>query len=220
MTVLPMTQYHSTELAGVLQPHFLCSAPGLNSSSREQWDIWTPEERLDLQVWPSSPTSNLRKGMQTLQGASSQELPAGSNMQWGKRPLLTFLLGTHMGVPCFTWPASTTTPITIGSRELKMNWGSIFNLHGNTAICLEDGKKRHFERYTGIVDVTLTVLPFPHLLGIHSRSVTWRKIKQKKTPFPILLILVHTWSSRTTGSSNHVCLAWILIWQAWMLNLD
>lgn len=33
---------------------------------------------------------------------------------------LTFLLGTHIGVPCFTWPASTVTPITIGSRELKM----------------------------------------------------------------------------------------------------
>lgn len=88
MTVLPITQYHSTELAGVLQPHSLCSAPGLNSSGREQWDIWAPEERLDLQVWPSSPTSNLRKGMQALQGASSQELPAGSYMQWGKRPLL------------------------------------------------------------------------------------------------------------------------------------
>lgn len=31
-----------------------------------------------------------------------------------------FLLGTHMGVPCFC-PASTVTPITIGSRELKIN---------------------------------------------------------------------------------------------------
>lgn len=103
----------------------------------------------------------------------------------GKRPLLTFLLGTHMGVPCFTWPASTTTPITIGSRELKMNWGSIFNLHGNTAMCLQDDKKRYSVR----VDVTFTVLPSPTLLGhsfIHSRSVTWRRIKQEKKLFSIV----------------------------------
>lgn len=57
------------------------------------------------------------------------------------QPELTFLLGTHMGVPCFTWPASTVTPITIGSRELKIYWGRIFILQGNTAICLKGKKK-------------------------------------------------------------------------------
>ena len=43
-----------------------------------------------------------------------------------------------MGVPCFTCPASTVTPITIGSRELKINWGRIFILQGNTAMCLQE----------------------------------------------------------------------------------
>lgn len=65
-------------------------------------------------------------------------------------------------------------------------------MHGNTAICLEDDKKRHFERYTGIVDVTLSVLPFPHLLGIHSRSYLEKNQAEKKPLFPILLILVHS----------------------------
>ena len=36
--------------------------------------------------------------------------------------ILTSLLGTQSGVPSFTIPASTITPITIGSRELKMYW--------------------------------------------------------------------------------------------------
>jgi hypothetical protein len=35
--------------------------------------------------------------------------------------LLTSLLGTQIGVPSLTTPASIITPITIGSRELKMN---------------------------------------------------------------------------------------------------
>lgn len=35
--------------------------------------------------------------------------------------ILTSLLGTQMGVPSLTIPASTMTPITMGSRELKIN---------------------------------------------------------------------------------------------------
>lgn len=34
---------------------------------------------------------------------------------------LTSLLGTQIGVPSFTIPASMITPITIGSRELNIN---------------------------------------------------------------------------------------------------
>lgn len=37
-----------------------------------------------------------------------------------KEVVLTSLLGTQSGVPSFTIPASTITPITMGSRELKM----------------------------------------------------------------------------------------------------
>lgn len=39
----------------------------------------------------------------------------------GCRAVLTPLLGTQIGVPSFTIPASTITPITIGSRELNTN---------------------------------------------------------------------------------------------------
>jgi hypothetical protein len=37
------------------------------------------------------------------------------------KKLLTSLLGTQIGVPSLTTPASIITPITIGSRELKTN---------------------------------------------------------------------------------------------------
>lgn len=40
--------------------------------------------------------------------------------------LLTSWLGTQIGVPSLTTPASTMTPTTIGSRELKMNCGRIY----------------------------------------------------------------------------------------------
>lgn len=132
----------------------LGSSTGPSSSSREQRDHW---ER-DLICKPEShllaEPCTLGKGTPALPGASPQEPLDRSNIHW-KRRLLTFLLGTHMGVPCFTWPASTTTPITIGSRELKMNWGSIFILQGNTAICLEDDKEKAFwNRYWNSVHDT------------------------------------------------------------------
>ena len=54
--------------------------------------------------------------------------------------ILTSLLGTVTGVPSFTTPASTTTPTTIGPRELKMCWGRIRSLHGKTAMCLNSSR--------------------------------------------------------------------------------
>lgn len=53
---------------------------------------------------------------------------------------LTSLLGTVTGVPSFTTPASTTTPTTIGPRELKICWGIIRSLHGNTAMFLNSSR--------------------------------------------------------------------------------
>lgn len=50
--------------------------------------------------------------------------------------LLTPLLGTQSGVPCFRTPASMQTPITMGSLELKMNCGRTRSFTGNTATCL------------------------------------------------------------------------------------
>lgn len=50
------------------------------------------------------------------------------------------MLGTVIGVPSFTTPASTVTPTTMGPRELKMCWGRIRSLHGNTAICLNSSR--------------------------------------------------------------------------------
>lgn len=41
--------------------------------------------------------------------------------------IFTSLLGTQIGVPSFTMPFSTITPITIGSRELNINCGRICN---------------------------------------------------------------------------------------------
>lgn len=40
-------------------------------------------------------------------------------------PSLTSLLGTQIGVPTLTMPFSTMTPMTMGSRLLNMNCGSI-----------------------------------------------------------------------------------------------
>ena len=48
----------------------------------------------------------------------------------------TSLEGTHKGVPGRTIPASTTTPATIGSRELNMQFGNMRNLQGKTATLL------------------------------------------------------------------------------------
>ena len=48
---------------------------------------------------------------------------------------LTFLVGTVRGVPGFTTPASTMTPITMGLRELKTQLGSILSLQGKMARC-------------------------------------------------------------------------------------
>lgn len=44
----------------------------------------------------------------------------------------TSLLGTQIGVPLARKPASTHTPMMIGSRELNTYCGSIRNLQGNT----------------------------------------------------------------------------------------
>ena len=46
------------------------------------------------------------------------------------RLILTSFPGTHKGVPTRNWPASTLTPITIGSRDLNTHLGTIFTLHG------------------------------------------------------------------------------------------
>ena len=48
---------------------------------------------------------------------------------------LTFFVGTVMGVPALTTPASTCTPITMGLRALNTQFGRIRSLHGNTAMC-------------------------------------------------------------------------------------
>ena len=48
---------------------------------------------------------------------------------------LTLLLGTVSGVPCFTTPSSTTTPTTMGSRVLNMQFGRTRSRQGNTAMC-------------------------------------------------------------------------------------
>lgn len=147
--------------------------------------------------------------MQTFPAASSQHLPARSSTL-GKRLLLTFLLGTHMGVPCFTWPASTTTPITIGSRELKINWGSIFILQGNTAMCLEDNKEKAFWNRCCNSNQSTQFCPLSHSLGVYSNSVTWQRIRQEKS----LLILLNTPSSRTIGDNDQAGMSWILLWLA------
>lgn len=101
----------------------------------------------------------------------------------GKRCVLTFLLGTHMGVPCFTWPASTTTPITIGSRELKMNWGSIFILQGNTAICLEDDKEKAFwnRPWNGVHNINSSV--FSHTSWAFIPGVSLGETSSRKKMF-------------------------------------
>ena len=57
---------------------------------------------------------------------------------WYRLP--TSWLGTAIGVPSFTTPASIVTPTTIGLRELKICWGRIRSLHGNTAICLNSSR--------------------------------------------------------------------------------
>ena len=60
------------------------------------------------------------------------------HFSWYRLP--TSWLGTAIGVPSFTTPASTVTPTTIGLRELKICWGRIRSLHGNTAICLNSSR--------------------------------------------------------------------------------
>ena len=50
--------------------------------------------------------------------------------------ILTDFEGTQRGVPGLTIPASTTTPATIGSRDLNMQLGNMRSLHGKTATFL------------------------------------------------------------------------------------
>ena len=52
----------------------------------------------------------------------------------------TSLLGTHIGVPSLTIPASIATPITMGSRVLKICSVRTRNLQGNIAICLNSSR--------------------------------------------------------------------------------
>ena len=59
---------------------------------------------------------------------SSHRPGAESTLKYMLEKWLTSLLGTQIGVPSFTIPASTITPITIGSRELKINCGRILKI--------------------------------------------------------------------------------------------
>lgn len=59
----------------------------------------------------------------------------------------TFLLGTMIGVPGFTSPPSTVTPITIGSLALNTQSGRIRSLQGNTAIFLYSSLFLSFNSY-------------------------------------------------------------------------
>ena len=70
------------------------------------------------------------------------------------REIHTSLLGTHIGVPFFTNPASIETPITIGSRELNIQFGRILSLHGNTAICLNSSCFRLFKSSLNLVNLS------------------------------------------------------------------
>ena len=67
----------------------------------------------------------------------------------------TSLLGTHIGDPSLTIPASTATPITMGSRVLKICSVRTRSLHGNIAICLNSSRffcfnSCHNKQYKGI----------------------------------------------------------------------
>jgi hypothetical protein len=59
----------------------------------------------------------------------------------------TSLLGTHIGVPSLTIPASTATPRTMGSRVLKICSVRTRSLHGNIAICLNSSRRFCFNSY-------------------------------------------------------------------------
>ncbi len=72
---------------------------------------------------------------------------------------LTPLVGTHSSVPVLSTPASTMTPMTMGSLELKINWGNIRSLLGNTAMCL---KKRETFRYPANIGGKLPVFQTNH----------------------------------------------------------
>lgn len=207
MEVLLVTLHHNINIAQrreaacysrAMLPGRALFAAGCDPSSRVA--RWLIIAITDLKLCISSPLPKFcttLKCMQTFPGASFQQLPARSSIL-GKRLLLTFLLGTHMGVPCFTWPASTTTPITIGSRELKINWGSIFILHGNTAICLEDNKEKVFWNRCCNSNQSTQFCPLSHSLDVYSNTVTWQSMRQENS----LLILFNAPSSRTVGDSD------------------
>lgn len=63
-----------------------------------------------------------------------------NNIYGHKNGIITSFVGTQIGVPSLTIPASIITPTTIGSRELKINCGRTRNLHGNTATCLNSSR--------------------------------------------------------------------------------
>jgi len=55
-------------------------------------------------------------------------------------PALTSFDGTQMGVPCRIIPASTITPATMGSLDLKTQVGRTLNLQGKTTTCLNSSR--------------------------------------------------------------------------------
>lgn len=89
----------------------------------------------------------------------AKHYPRICNMQlWNRFPkqqkygacksILTSLDGTQSGIPRFSWPASTDTPMTIGFRALKTCCGRILSLHGNTARC--SFSRRRFSRNSSL----------------------------------------------------------------------
>ena len=144
------TGYHSYKLHGTgyhgytihrLQTTLCTGYHGYTPHTHTGYHGYTPHTQVTMATHHKQVTMATHHTQVTMATHHTQVTVATHHTQvtmatQGSKWVLTALLGTQRGVPWCRTPDSTTTPITMGSRELKMKAGRIRSLTGNTAMFL------------------------------------------------------------------------------------